>query len=225
MKRIFSKTLAAAATLACSTAFAGGGFITFDATAPSIFTNGDVTVDGLGVITTLGNGGFDGQIDGVGGCVVVCPVGNATQFYSALNDGGLNVKLSGGGLSMLGLDFGFVVPVPVIVAGSVGKLVVTGFDANGVGTMISQDFSAQDANGDFGFTHWDFASSFANTWFSSVNINACLYDANGDCVNPANNLAEFAVDNIAFLPEPGSLALAGVSLAGLLAAGRRRKSA
>ncbi|MBW8894438.1 MAG: PEP-CTERM sorting domain-containing protein [Burkholderiales bacterium] len=181
MKKIFQTALALAATLACSAALAGGGTITFDSVLPNILTNGDVTTEGNAVITTVGQGGFDGSISDQSSCfLAICPSGNATQFYAALNDGGLNIKLFDGGLNLTGLDFGFVLPLSAALDFSVGQLLVTGIDA--------------------------------------------LYDGNGGCVNPAENQAQFAVDNIGYLPEPGSVALVGVSLAGLLAAKRRRRS-
>ena len=225
-KKLLHKALALAATLACSAAFAGGGTITFNAAVPNIVTNGDTTVEDNAIVTTMGQGGFDGAIGDQGSCfLAVCPGGNSTQFYAALNDGGLNVKLFESGLSMTGLDFGFVLPLDLLLDFSVGKLVVTGFNVGGGTTTISRDFDLQDALGNFNFSRWDFDSSFANGWFQSVSISSCLYDGNGDCVNPAGNQAQFAVDNIGYLPEPGSMALVGVSLAGLLAANRRRRSA
>ncbi|MBI3350635.1 MAG: PEP-CTERM sorting domain-containing protein [Burkholderiales bacterium] len=225
MKKYFRSSLALAATLACSAAFAGGGFITFDSALPAVLSGGDVTAEGNAVVTTIGTNIFDGAIATFASCdIAICPGGNGTQFYAALNDGGLNVKLSEGGMSMTGLDFGFLLPLSAVLDFSVGKLVVTGFDAGGGSTTISRDFELQDALGNFNFSHWDFDSSFASGWFQSVTISSCLYDGNNDCVNPAGNQAQFAVDNIGYLPEPASLALVGVSLAGLLAAGRRRKS-
>jgi hypothetical protein len=225
MKKILHTALAVAATLACSVASAGGGTITFDSAMPNILTNGDVTLDGNAVVTTLGQGGFDGAIADSGSCfLAVCPGGNATQFYAGLNDGGLNVKLVGSGVFLSSLDFGFVLPLTALIDFSVGKLLVTGFDSLGGSTTISHDFDAQDANGNYNFFHWDLDSSFTSTEFLSVTISSCLYDGNGDCLNPANNQAQFAVDNITYLPEPGSIALVGLSLAGMLAANRRRRS-
>jgi hypothetical protein len=226
MKKIIHTSLALAAALACSAASAGGGTITFESLIPVVLSGGDVSTEGPAVITTLGSNIFDGAIATSASCdIAVCPGGNAGQFYAALNDGGLNVTLGEGGLSLTGLDFGFILPLDGVLNFSVGKLVVTGLDALGGSTTISRDFDLQDAQGNFNFSHWDFDSSFASGWFQSVTISSCLYDGNNDCVNPAGNQAQFAVDNIAYLPEPGSLALAGVSLAGLLAAGRRRRAA
>ena len=224
MKKIFHTTLALAATLACSMASAGGGTITFNSALPNIMTNGDVTLEGNAVVTTLGQNGFDGAIGDQSSCfLAVCPGGNGTQFYSALNDGGLSVKLAEGGLSMTGLDYGFVLPLDLLIDFSVGKLVVTGFSFGGGSTTISRDFELQDALGNYNFAHWDFDASFATGWFESVTISSCLYNGNGDCVNPAGNQAQFAVDNIDYLyvPEPGSMALVGLGLFGLLAARRR----
>jgi PEP-CTERM motif len=226
MKKLLHMTLALAASLTCSAAFAGGGTITFEAAVPLVLSGGETTIEGNAIVTTVGNQGFDGDIATYASCyIAVCPGGNSTQFYAALNDGGLNVKLAESGFSMTGLDYGFVLPLKGLLDFSVGKLVVTGVNAAGDATTISRDFDLQDALGNFNFSRWDFDSSFATGWFQHVSISSCLYNGNGDCINPASNQAQFAVDNIGYLPEPGSMALVGLSLAGLLAVNRRRRSA
>lgn len=206
-------------------ASANVGYITFDNTSQNIYTNGDTFTDGAGVLTTVGQGGFDGAVVDSSSCfLAVCPVGNDSQFYAGLNDGGLKVTLGAELLHMTSLDFGFVLPLPKLLGASVGQLLLTGVDALGGITTLSKNFGLQDGNGDFGFEHWALDAAFTAVGFKSVTISACLFDDKGGCVNPAGNQAQFAVDNIGFVPEPAGLALVGVSLAGLLAAGRRRKA-
>lgn len=219
-------TVGLAAAFLASQASANVGFITFDNINPDVFFGGDSFADGSAFMTALG-GGFAGAVTDSAGCsgsAIVCPVGNATQFYTGLNDGALMVTLGEESLHMTSLDFGFVLPVPVSLSGSVGQLILAGVDADGNYTFLSKEFGLQDNNGDYGFEHWALDSAFTNMAFKSVTLVACVYDVNGDCQNPSNNQAQFAVDNIGFLPEPASLALTGVSLFGLLAAGRRRQA-
>jgi hypothetical protein len=119
------------------------------------------------------------------------------------------------------IDFGFILPVNTLVGFSVGKLILTTND----GATASKDFGLQDGNGKYNFSRWDFGSDFAPARFTEATFQACLYDGTGACVNPANYQAQFAVDNLTYVPEPGSLSLVGLSLAGMLAAYRRRRSA
>jgi hypothetical protein len=217
--------LAVAALAASTLAAAGVRYVGFEGTPQAIYSNGDNFVDAGLSMMTLGQGGLDGAVVDSAGCfLVACPSGNAGQFYTGLNDGGLKISAFGALMNLTSLDFAFVLPVPQLVAGSVGALVLAGIDAGGAVHQITRDFGLQDGNGEYVFETWNFASSFSAIGFSSLTVRACLFDGAGGCVNPANNQAQFAVDNIGLLPEPASVALVGVSLFGLLAAGRRRKS-
>lgn len=227
MKKVLKLGMAIAIASACASASAGVGLVTFESFLPGIYTNGDTMVDGVAQITVRGQGGFDGALingrDPSSCDLAVCPSGNATNYYTSLNDGGFSFSSSTGegGFGLTSIDFGFVLPVNALIDFSVGRLVATAND----GTTLSRDFSAQDANGSFRFTTWNFGTEFSQGHFSEVSFNACLYDGTGACVNPAGNQAQFAVDNLAFVPEPGSLSLVGLSLAGMLGAYRRRKAA
>ena len=219
MKKIVS--LAIVMTVATVCASASAGVVTFEGFAPGIYANGDLLTDGARQITVRGQNGFDGAIiDGTdpNSCdIAVCPAGSV--YYAGLNDGAVSFGFSGNTFNLSGVDFGFILPVSAIVGFTVGQLVVTAND----GSSVSRDFALQDAStGLYEFMHWDFDGAFRQSRFTEVTFSACLYDGTGACVNPAANQAQFALDNIAFVPEPGSLPLFALSLAGMLAAFRRK---
>jgi hypothetical protein len=225
MKKFVNLALAIAAATACSAASAD--MITFESVAPDVFNGGQTFVDGLTTMTVLGEG-FSGATVGAGdmfACdMVTCPKGNPTSYFLGLNDGGLSVQYTAGGpIRLQGLDFGFVLPLPTAVSGPVGRLQVTGVRMNGTLASISKDFSGQDANGDYLFTHWNISGQFGKTDFKSIMFNACLYDIDGACSSQADNLAQFAIDNIAVaVPEPSTWLLMGLGLAGVGAIARRK---
>jgi hypothetical protein len=224
MKNSVSFAVAMAAASVCG--LASAGVLTFDNFDSGIYSNGDMLTDGAATVTVRGQGGFDGAVingsDPTSCEVAVCPAGNLSKYYAGLNDGGVSFGLGGDSFNLSGIDFGFILPIDALIGFTVGQLVVTGND----GTSIAKDFALQNAStGDYSFAHWNFDGLFGNTRFTEVTFTACLYTDAGACVNPANNQAQFALDNIAFVPEPASLPLVALSLAAMLAVCRRRKSA
>ncbi len=222
MKKLVNLALAIGIAAACSTASAG--MVTFESFVPGIYTNGDMNVNGKQIITTVGQGGFDGAIingsDPFSCDIAVCPSGNSSNYYAGLNDGGMSLTNLGGATQLRGLDFGFILPVDAVLNFAVGRLVIIAND----GTMISREFDLQGADGKYGFAHWNIDGLFSHTGSKEFTFIACLYTSGGECVNPANNQAQFAIDNIAYVPEPATMSLFGISILGMLAAARRRKS-
>lgn len=220
MKKIVSSVVVIAVATACASASAS--IVTFEGFVPGIYTNGDVLTDGTSQITVRGQNGIDGAIlDGTdpNRCdIAVCPAGSI--YYAAFNDGAVSLGFGGNTFLLKGVDFGFILPVNAIVGSSVGQLIIRAND----GSSVSQDFAPQDAKtGLYGFTHWDVDALFGRSRFTEVTFSACLYDGNGACVNPSANQAQFALDNIvAVVPEPGSLPLVALSLAGMLVVCRRQ---
>lgn len=233
--------LAAAALLCAAPAMAS--IITFSALAPSAYASGE----------TLSEAGYDlamvggpmaqhyGYVDNTGliadaadplTCdVITCPGGADGHYLMVLNDGAVRLARSDlqGGFLLGGLDLAFATPLPVD-AGNYGmlRLSATLRDGGSASTMVS--FAGQDANGVFAFGSALIDASFRQLAFTSLTIDACLFDADMNCSNdfdhPAMNQAQFAIDNLSLtaVPEPGSLLLASLGL-GALALQRRRPSA
>ena len=230
MKKSIHLALALAAAAACSVASAG--VITFESFAPTVYSGGDVFGSGNDKLTVLGQSGFSGAIvqgsDASSCTIAVCPVGNPSRYFAGLNDGGLSFMRTDMSILLSSLDFGFVLPVDGLVGNvAVGQLRITGTLSNGDTTSVAKNFSGQNADSKFAFSRWDIDGTFAQTRFTQVAFNACLYLTDGTCSFDSDftqNQAQFAIDNIAFVPEPASMALVGVSLFGMLAAGRRSKS-
>ena len=220
MKKVFNLALTIAVAAACSSASAG--VLTFEGITPTVNGDGEIIQNGYETITTRGMGAIIDGTDPDRCDVLVCPAGST--YYAALNDGGVSFGLSGSAFNLSGLDFAFLLPVDSRIGFSVGQLIATGRDGTSL-LSVSQDFAMQ-VNGKYGFAHWNFdGSTFGQSRFTEVTFSACLYTDTLACVNPAGNQAQFAIDNIAFVPEPGTMPLFGLSLLGMLAAYRRRKSA
>ena len=232
MLNFVKHAVVAATVLACAAASAG--IVTFEGPdfKPDIYSGGDMFGSGFDKLTVLGQGGFSGAIvqgsDASTCTIVACPVGNASRYFTGLNDGGLSFRRTDMSILLRSLDFGFVLPVDGLVGDvAVGQLQITGTDSMGATTQIAKNFSGQNANSKFAFSRWDIDGTFAQTRFTQVAFTACLYLTDGTCSFNSDftqNQAQFAIDNIAFVPEPASLALVALSLGGMFAV-RRRKSA
>jgi len=151
-----------------------------------------------------------------------CPVNNPSQYYTGLNDGyfyfgrndGTNFRLDG-------LNASFVGAGQDSFPDMAGQLLLQGFNALGdeVGPTVRLALAAPD-DGQFSFQHFNLGK--LTDYYSYVLVFGLECDANGKCFR-GGGMANFAVDDISTIPEPGSLALFGLGMGGLALAGRRRR--
>jgi len=158
-----------------------------------------------------------------------CPSGNLSNFYGALNDSSIAIARQGGAgfFSVASLAFSFLGPVLGLPDGIYGQLRLTGLTTEGSTVTVSRDFPSQDGNGNFAFGTWSLDPDFAALNLTSLSIDACLFDGNGNCFNdannPAGNQAQFAIDDLQVeVPVPATAPLMLLGMAGLAFIRRRR---
>ncbi|WP_229215529.1 NF038120 family PEP-CTERM protein [Duganella sp. CY15W] len=232
LKKLAAAAIGAIALMGAAPAMADT--INFESLAPTVFGGTEVFSEAgynLTVIDTPvagpGGTGFAGVIiNGLdpNSCdIAACPVGNSSHFYAGVNDGSLNLARGDNkAFTLQSLDYGFVAPVGGLASYSYGQLTVVGQKAGGGTVSASFDFPAL-VGGNSPFVTASLASKFGNTLFSNVTISSCIFSGN-DCVNPAGNQAQFALDNVilAAVPEPETYAMMGLGLAAIGLVARRR---
>lgn len=154
-----------------------------------------------------------------------CPSGNSSMYYLGVNDGSVNISRGDHKAFSLGsIDYAFVAPVDNLPGYSYGQLTVTGTTTSGGIITYSFDFPEL-VGGNSPFLTASLASKFGSTAFSSVTISSCIFTGNGSaCVNPSDNQAQFAFDNLTLapVPEPQTYAMLGLGLAAISLVARRR---
>lgn len=214
---------------------ASAAVIGFETNGLPIFTGGDQFSEAGYTMTVLDSvasagGGASGMIaDGANSytCdVSQCPSGNSSYYYLGLNDGGLKVERDGAAKSfqLKGLDYAFLAPIGGLQNFNYGQLSLTG-TLQGGGTVHTEfNFPTQDADGLYTFGPATLLPAFSNATLTSLTVSACLFGSDNQCYNPADNQAQFGIDNLnlAAVPEPETYAmlLAGLAAMGLLS--RRR---
>lgn len=176
--------------------------------------------DGMGFAGGVGNGS-----DPFLCSIAACPTGNGSYFYMGVNDGGLKVSRDDThAFRLYSLDYAFLAPVGGLPSYSYGQLTVVGQTVGGGSVSASFDFPILDATGNSPFLTAGLNAAFGNTQFNNVVISSCLWDANGACVNPADNQAQFTIDNLSLapVPEPETYAMMGLGLAAIGLVSRRR---
>lgn len=160
-------------------------------------------------------------IDGTDTCLgVICP-SNGSQFLASLNDGLPDVgRLDGGYFKLRSFDASFIAASGNAVLGTSLRLNVEGYNGN---TLVYTDsfFLPGPVNGGYSFSTYNLSSLFADTWVTEFAIRSFACTTATSCTRSLDQ-AQFALDNITFVPEPGSFALVGLALAGLAAVRRRR---
>ena len=152
-----------------------------------------------------------------------CPSGNGSYFYMGLNDGSLKVsRADNQAFRLNSVDYAFLPPVDGLPSYSYGQMTVIGQKVGGGTVSFFYDFPAL-SGGHSPFLGAALSHDFGSTAFSSVTIGACLFDG-ASCVNPADNQAQFSIDNlnVAAVPEPETYAMMGLGLAVISLLSRRR---
>lgn len=225
-------TLAAALLLA--PAARADVLIDFESITPYVYLPGETiasdgyefTIDalGLGVVDTAEAFFFGGA-----------PTNASGQFLAILNDGAVTLEdADHDPFSLQSFAFAFISPfagagMPGV---AVGRIVVSALAFNGTTIVQAFEFPASDGDGNFSFGTASAAlldPAFGGALLG-VTFSSCVYDDAGACAVPAGlNLAQFALDNVALaaavpgtVPEPGTLALLALALAGLVAVRRGR---
>ena len=145
------------------------------------------------------------------------PTGNATQFYTQLNDGALILQRSDGGhFNLDGFSAAFV-PLSVDPA---APTVMVALDLES-GYGVAWLFGAS-TNNNFPFLTYNYPADFAVFQnVTAVEFFAC--SLLGPCDSPTKNNGQFAIDNInvTAVPEPTTVALMTLGLLGLGIRARR----
>ena len=150
-----------------------------------------------------------------------CPVNNASHYYTGLDNGyfyfGRNDNTS---FRLDGLNASFVGAGQESFPDMAGMLVLQGFDAKGeeLGPMVRLGLAGPN-DGQFSFEHFNLGK--LNDYYSFVLVFGLECDDTGKCFR--GGMANFAIDDISTIPEPGSLALFGLGMGGLALASRRRR--
>jgi hypothetical protein len=235
-KKLIAATLGALALMSAAPA-AMASYINFESIGSTIFNGTEVFSEAgynMSVLDTPAAGpdgtGFAGGI-GNGSdpflcAIAACPTGNGSYFYMGVNDGGLKVSRGDSqAFRLYSVDYAFLAPVGGLPSYSYGQLTIIGQVAGGGSVSASFDFPLLNAAGNSPFATASLSGAFGSTQFSSVVISSCIFSGSG-CVNPADNQAQFTLDNlsVAPVPEPETYAMMGLGLAAIGLVSRRRRA-
>lgn len=234
-RKVGTMDTVARAALACAVAGvlaaapdARAGVVTFDDVLLGFHGDGDNVVSGGFRFTQAGD--FGGVADAESFSLFGnAPQGNATQFFAGFNDSAVTMTRDGGGAFRLAaLAYGFVSPLGGVAVPGLdpGALVLEALATDGAAYRIEATWGPADDGGRFAFQLLGGTAlgRLAGLDLWSLTFSACTFDIGGDCVAPFLNLNQFAIDDIAVVPEPPSLALAVVALGLAAAAARGRRA-
>ena len=193
--------------------------IDFDALGlTGLYLNGDSFTQSGFKMTVDFDAGVVDVGTGLGGAA---PSGNSTQFYTQLNEGGLIVERSGGGLFNLSSFDAAFVPLDPAAAGTT-VIVAVGVYDNNTTTGVAWSF-ASSGTPSRPFSTYNNPLDFASfTNLKLVEFYACAYDGVNVCSGPLQNNGQFAIDNITVsVPEPATTVMLTLGLLGLALRSRR----
>ena len=184
---------------------------------------------------TFSQSGFDmtvdfdfGLVDNTAGLGLgdVAPSGDSSHYYFQSNQGGLIFTSSNGApFSLDGFDAAYVPLIP----GPAQDIVLVAFAQDMDGNSFGTAFALGSGNGtaqSFPFLRFSDTRDFSSfTNLQQVEFFACA-QGSSPCDTPADNNAQFALDNVVLtpaVPEPTSAALLSLGLIGVRAAVARRR--
>jgi hypothetical protein len=155
---------------------------------------------------------------------LVCPNNNSTRFLAALNDGLPDIgKLDGTAFYLKSFDASFIAAQGDLILPTSLALVVVGYDA--VGDVVAQEdfFLPGPVAGAFRFGTYTAGTALANARIFELAFWGYACTTATTCTRTLDK-AQFALDNITVVPEPSSVALVGLALAGLFVARRQSQA-
>ena len=233
---IIHRLLGAALCAAAATVLpqAQAGLITFEDIDPQLFGHGDTFEQAGMLISPISAADLAQPGDLVGAVVdgtdpgvcagLDCPLDNSSHYYAALNDGAFFINSADGAASvhLQSFDASFIGAIGgAAYPGVAGLLQVQGFYAGGGSRYELYSLAGPGADGFF-FQHFTTTAAFGAEAFETVAIFAYSCEIGAACTAFSDNRAQFAIDNIAAVPEPATWLLTLAGLAGIGALGRRR---
>lgn len=226
--KFFKSILAAAALSACAVAHADVT-LNFEGDSPGIFFAGsqayidDYWIETYGGTQTNDLAGLivDGSDRFACDSGISCPVNNKSKYLSIYDDSYFYFGLADDSrFKLTSLQASFI-GAGQTYAPTAAILVLQGFNADGslAGGALQLGLSGP-TNGAFNFANYN-TGAFGSQLVSYVRVLGYACDTTGSC-NRSANLANFAIDNIVTVPEPTTLALLGLGLAGFGVSRRRR---
>lgn len=179
---------------------------------------------GADIVGALINGS-----DLAGTCVgIVCPTNDSTNFLAMLNDGYFYVgSTAGAKVSFTSVRASFIGASGEVLPTVPGILQITAYTSAG-SALASQNFNlAGLSSGVLSFATLTGNAALQAAKADYIRIRAFACDASGSCLANGNDKAQFALDDLVItaVPEPATLGLMGLGVAGLLALSRRRRAA